>query len=84
MKKTGLTRISGIVFFKQKYISNPTVTAADAVIVAAQNMDDALKTNMNRHLSDESLTALSNLQKIFTHAVATKNPPKIRHNIRPT
>ena len=43
VQKTRATRISGMVFFKHKYISNPTVTAADAVIAASQNMADSLK-----------------------------------------
>ena len=61
-----------MVFFKHKYISNPTVTAADAVMAAAQNMADALKTRMNRHLGKKSLTTLYNLQKSFAHAAANK------------
>ena len=61
-----------MVFFKHKYISNPTVTASDAIISAAQNMADALKNQMNRHLGNEALMALSNLQNIFVHAAANK------------
>ena len=61
-----------MVFFKHKYISNPTVTAADAVIDVTQNMYDALKTKMYYHLGDKALTALSNLLKIFSHAAANK------------
>ena len=72
MQRTRATRISGIVFSKHKYISNPTVTAADAVMAAAQNMADALKTRMNRHLGKKSLTTLYNLQKSFAHAAANK------------
>ena len=62
--------------FKQKYILNPTVTAADSVIVAAQKMADSLKTKMNRHLGNKTLTTLSNLQKIFAHASANKKATK--------
>ena len=49
VQNTRPTRISDMVFLKHKYISNPTVTAADAIIAAAQNMSDALKTKMKRH-----------------------------------
>ena len=43
VQETRATRISGMVFLKHKYISNPTVTAADSVIAVAQNMADSLK-----------------------------------------
>ena len=65
-----------MVFFKHKYISNPTVTAADAVIAAAHNMADSLKTKTNRHIGDEALTSFSNLQKIFAHDAANKKAAK--------
>ena len=73
-----------MVFFKHKYISNPTVTAADAVTHAAQNIADALKTKRNSHLGDESLMDLYNLQKIFAHAAANKKIAKDTAQHTPT
>ena len=65
-----------MVFLKHRYISNSTVTSADAVISAAQKMADSLKTKMNHHLSNKAITTFSNLQKIFVHAAANKKDSK--------
>ena len=43
IKRTRATIISGMVFFKHKYILNPTVTAAEAVLAAAQDMAAVLR-----------------------------------------
>ena len=45
VKKTTATMISGMVFSKHKYNSNPTVATADAVLAAVQNITDALLKN---------------------------------------
>ena len=73
-----------MVFFKHKYISNPIVTAVDAVIDAAKKMADALKTKMNLHLGKEARTTLSNLQKIFARAAVNKKAAKDPAQYRPT
>ena len=65
-----------MVFFKHKYISNPTVTASDTVLAAAQDMSAALQTKLDRHLGKESLTALANLQLIFAKAEEQKKTTK--------
>ena len=83
VQNTRATRIPGMVFFKHKYISNPTVTAADTVIAVAQNMAEAFKTKIIRHFGYKALTAHSNLQKTLPMPPQTKNLPRIRHNIRP-
>ena len=57
-----------MVSFKHKYISNPTVTPSDPVLVTAQDMTDALQVCMQCHLGDDALQSLLNLQKIFTQA----------------
>ena len=38
MKETKITRISGTVFHKYKYITNPDVTPEDRVIIAMDRM----------------------------------------------
>ena len=68
VKKMRATRISGMVSFKHKYISNPTVTPSDPVLDAAQDMTDTLQGRMQCHLGDDDLQSLLNLQKIFTKA----------------
>eukprot|EP00804_Cyclotella_cryptica_P006784 CCRYP_019521-RA/>CCRYP_019521-RA protein AED:0.43 eAED:0.43 QI:0/0/0/1/0/0/2/0/348 len=43
------TRISATVFFKHKYITNPSVTPADAIIAAAANLSHLLTNNLQAH-----------------------------------
>jgi hypothetical protein len=50
MVSTRSTGISATVFHKHKYISNPTVTPADAVITAAKNLATAVKGKMPHYL----------------------------------
>ena len=42
----GSKRVSDIVYFKHKHITNPTVTPEDAVVQAAQQITAALKENL--------------------------------------
>ena len=72
IKRTRATIISGMVFFKHKYILNPTVTAAEAVLAAAQDMAAVLRKKLDHHLGEEALTALANLQLIFVRAAEQK------------
>ena len=79
--------------FQKKYISNPTVTAVDDVLAAAQDMAAALRTKLDRHLGEESLTALANLLLIFAKAAEQKkttdeptqhaSPQKLTHLPQP-
>ena len=43
MKASQATRIPATIFHKHKYLSNPTVTPADAVIAAIENLTATLK-----------------------------------------
>ena len=70
MLNTQIISISATVFHKHKYISNPTVTPGDAVIVAAQNLAAALKRKMPHYLQGSPLSKLSRLSKIFSDAAA--------------
>ena len=73
MQKTKVTQISGTVFFKHKYLSKPTITPANAVAAAAQDMAAALKGHMARHLGAEAFQHFDNLQNIFAKAANTND-----------
>ena len=70
--KTKSTRVSGTVFFKHKYISNPTLTPADAIIAAANRMTATLRTHKTAGMTEDDMQALDRLGQIFTNA-ATNN-----------
>eukprot|EP00804_Cyclotella_cryptica_P003825 CCRYP_018936-RA/>CCRYP_018936-RA protein AED:0.22 eAED:0.20 QI:0/0/0/1/1/1/2/0/637 len=60
------TRISATVFFKHKYITNPTVTPADAIIAATANLAHVLMSNTTAaHLNATQLADLTQLHKII-------------------
>eukprot|EP00804_Cyclotella_cryptica_P019412 CCRYP_006613-RA/>CCRYP_006613-RA protein AED:0.27 eAED:0.27 QI:0/-1/0/1/-1/1/1/0/573 len=57
------TRISATVFFKHKYITNPSVTPADAIIAAAANLSHLLTNNLQTHHNNKvNQTDLTQLQ----------------------
>jgi hypothetical protein len=62
---THATRISGAAFFKQKYLTNPTVTPEDRVIAAAGALAQALDNQMPPHMRKSTIQALSDLQDVF-------------------
>ena len=64
-------------FFKHKYLTNPTATRVNAIMVDAQDMAAQLRGHMTRHIGAEKLRALKNLQTIFAEASnekANENP----------
>ena len=61
MQTTHATKISVTVFFKHKYLTNPTSTPANAIIVAAHDMAEQLRGHMSRHIGAEKFRALKNL-----------------------
>ena len=69
--------------FKHKYISNPTVTAADVVIAAAQNMAEALKKKRTAISTTKLSQPSPTYEKSSPTPPQTKKQPRIRHNIRP-
>jgi hypothetical protein len=71
-KETRTTRVSDTVFFKHKYLTNPSVTPADALIAAAQHMTAALRSNLPTSMGEGALEALQKLENIFANA-ATKH-----------
>ena len=81
-KDTRTTRISATVFFKHKYITNPTVTPADAIVAAATNLASALQNNiLAQHLGKLNLNDLKRLQAILQEAAASPRVPDNPSNV---
>eukprot|EP00804_Cyclotella_cryptica_P006953 CCRYP_007095-RA/>CCRYP_007095-RA protein AED:0.38 eAED:0.31 QI:0/0/0/1/0/0/3/0/325 len=88
------TCISSTVFFKHKYITNPSVTPADAIIVAAVNLSHLLtnshKAHHNNNLQQTDLTGLQILTQLpplppqrEQHKPNTRNAPSSQHPSTP-
>ena len=66
---TRTTRISATMFFKHKYISNPTVTPADAVVAATTNIEKAITRNQpEQNRNENNYRGLTKLQQILARA----------------
>ena len=66
-KDTNANRISGRVFFKHKYITNPSASPEDAVMAAAANLASVLKNNVKQqHFTMKNLKDLKRLEKILS------------------
>ena len=64
VKETRAERNSETVFFKHKYITNPSLTHGDMVVKAAQDLCKALEKKPN-HKGDEKLRGLKELSTMF-------------------
>eukprot|EP00804_Cyclotella_cryptica_P002793 CCRYP_009348-RA/>CCRYP_009348-RA protein AED:0.05 eAED:0.04 QI:0/0/0/1/1/1/3/0/1214 len=63
------------VFFKHKYITNPSITPADAIIAAAANLSHLLTNNLQAHHNNKvNQSDLTRLQ------ILTQPPPPPQHN----
>jgi hypothetical protein len=62
------TRISGTAFFKHKYLTNPSVTPKDQIIVAAARLTNAIQGTITVNMRTSSLKLLGDLQSIFHDA----------------
>ena len=71
MDKTHATRISNTFFFKNKYLTNPTISLADSILAAAVNMAAQLHGHHTLHLGADQLRDLNNLHTIFVNATTT-------------
>ena len=65
---TKALRISGTVFFKHNYITNPSVTPEDDVISEANIITDALKMHHPHNMCEDDTQALHRLEQIFKQA----------------
>ena len=63
IKKTRSERIGNTVFFKHKYLTMPTITNADALLIAAKDMSTALEGGVTKSL--ETVDAVKKLMEIF-------------------
>eukprot|EP00804_Cyclotella_cryptica_P004958 CCRYP_014075-RA/>CCRYP_014075-RA protein AED:0.08 eAED:0.06 QI:0/0/0/1/1/1/2/0/1100 len=71
---TRSTRIAATVFFKHKYLTNPSVTPTDALIAAAANLAHIIKHNAKaQHVGTKNLLDLQRLQQLFSDAA--QQPP---------
>eukprot|EP00804_Cyclotella_cryptica_P029607 CCRYP_017301-RA/>CCRYP_017301-RA protein AED:0.20 eAED:0.20 QI:0/0/0/1/0.2/0.16/6/0/602 len=69
-----LSLLAVTVFFKHKYITNPTVTPADAIIAATANLAHVLMSNTTAaHLSTTQLADLTRLHKIIQPTSTAKS-----------
>eukprot|EP00804_Cyclotella_cryptica_P026876 CCRYP_017593-RA/>CCRYP_017593-RA protein AED:0.20 eAED:0.21 QI:0/0/0/1/1/1/3/0/940 len=63
---TSSTRIAATVFFKHKYLTNPSMTPADALITAAANLTHVIKHNAKaQHVGAKNPQDLQRLQQLF-------------------
>ena len=74
MINTWATRVSATVFNKYKYLSNPTVTPADAIITAEGNLITEIKGHLPHRLQEYYLSEITRLSTMFSDTAAT---PKI-------
>jgi hypothetical protein len=66
VKKTRAERISDTVFFKHKYITQPTLRQADTIIKALDDLTHALKGRKNMKGSTQ-IEALEQINKLLTN-----------------
>jgi hypothetical protein len=65
---TQAERNSDTVWFKHKYLTNPKLTAADVIVNAANDLNEAIRTNPPSKLPSKSKNDLTKLAEIFTQA----------------
>ena len=58
-------------FLKHKYLTNPAVIPADAILAAAADLASQIQGHNTHHLGRKQLHDLTNLQTIFTEAAST-------------
>ena len=75
---TKATRVSGTVFFKHNYITNPETTPTDAIIAAANRMTETLRNHTPINMFKDDLEALRLLETIFARAAATNTNIQIK------
>eukprot|EP00804_Cyclotella_cryptica_P027183 CCRYP_017172-RA/>CCRYP_017172-RA protein AED:0.35 eAED:0.35 QI:0/0/0/1/1/1/2/0/356 len=70
-----LTNTAPKVFFKHKYITNPSVTPADAIIAAAANLSHLLTNNLQAHHNNKA-----NQSDLTRLQILTQPSPPPQHN----
>ena len=67
------SRISGTVFHKHKYITNPDVTPEYRIITEMDSLSQELKVNLPEHLSKATLEKLTKLGNILRLKIAEED-----------
>ena len=75
---TKATRVSGKVFLKHNYITNPETTPSDVIISAANRMTETLCTHTPINICEEDLEALQRLETIVAKAARTNSDVHIQ------
>ncbi len=65
MKDTQATQVSGAVWFKHKYLTNPSVTPEDQIVAAIGGLAKTLTTGVPPQLCNDTVDKLCKLQKIL-------------------
>ena len=85
VKKTKAKRVSDTVYFKHKYITQPSITPADAVIKALHDLTQAIKGERNIQGAAQ-FNAIAKLQEAFSpgnQLVPEQYVPEQRRQIQP-
>jgi hypothetical protein len=80
---THATCISGTVFFKHKYITDPSIMPEDQVIAAAARLTDTLQGIKSPQLHTSTLQALGDLHDVFFEAANATKAPLFAANTSP-
>jgi hypothetical protein len=84
-KKTRSMRISDTVWFTHKYITQPTVTLADMIVMALTDLMQALKRKTNLEGLDQ-IESLKRLKKLLTNTpppTQFETIPMLMHAVKP-
>jgi hypothetical protein len=68
LKETRAERITDTIIFHHKRITCPTVSAADAIVAAANNLNQTIQNNMKESLTNVDMNELDRLANIFQEA----------------
>jgi hypothetical protein len=81
-KKTNAERILDTVWFRHKYLTNPSLTAADHIVNAAAKLTEALKNKPPAQVETSAASSLSKLVKIFNQAAIKYSEKEAAKNAR--
>jgi hypothetical protein len=78
MKETKAERTTDTIIFHHRRITNPTVSAADAIVEAAANLNQTIQDKMKESLSAVDMNELDRLAGIFQEAAQKINKNSVR------
>ena len=88
MSETKAERITDTIIFHHRRITNPTVSAADAIVTAAEKLTATIQNNLQQELTTLELKDLERLAEIFQQAatrVSEENArqPRVENDAAP-